>query len=460
MTADIVFFIDADMLFLRPVTPSLVGVRPGRAVSAAYDYLVGVDDLDVVSRFLEEPHRALMRKVGGWTMMYTADMRAVAPHWLRYTEAVRTASFGSEIWHKMGDAYVTAEFPRPWISEMYGYVFGAAKAGVDHLVNREMMLYPNYVPDVTPPYILHYGLEIKIGPTYVFDKHFHVVMDHLACPMQLFEPPPDIPELMAQLYPSDREPGAPPRESERLKLAAFTVSSLNSALQEYGEGQGGCPVCPPGCEDADVTCASWGAAGECDSNPGFMRATCKRTCATCACAPAGQAAAAGEGATATLRGGAAAAGGGGRGRPAARGDKAELQGAGGTPPARLHARQHAASAVRDAEMAAKPDQGAPPPPSPPSPPSPSASPPPKRRSLPAAKVQHGGGDEAAIAHAQRSAATELSSEDAAALPLSGGVAAFAMAPVMLLPVVLIALVLRMYGRNSRRVLEEDGRYED
>jgi hypothetical protein len=76
-------------------------------------------------------------------------------------------------------------------------------------------------------------------------------------------------------------------------------------------------------------------------------------------------------------------------------------------------------------------------------------------------VQHGGGDEAAIAHAQRSAATELSSEDAAALPLSGGgVAAFAMAPVMLLPVALIALVLRMYGRNSRRVLEEDGRYED
>ncbi len=126
VTADIVFFIDADMIFLRhaprllpvsltapcsqaphthntrrPVTPSLVGVRRGRAVSAAYDYLIGVDDPDIVSRFLPEENRPLMRKVGGWTMMYVDDMRAVAPLWLSYTEAVRTAKFGNEIWHKM-----------------------------------------------------------------------------------------------------------------------------------------------------------------------------------------------------------------------------------------------------------------------------------------------------------------------------------------------------------------------
>ena len=99
-------------------------------------------------RFLEEEYRPLMRKVGGWTMMLTEDMRRVAPLWLNYTEAVRTSPLGMEVWTRMGDAYVTKENPRPWISEMYGYVFGAARAGVDHTVNREMMLYPTYVPTV------------------------------------------------------------------------------------------------------------------------------------------------------------------------------------------------------------------------------------------------------------------------------------------------------------------------
>jgi hypothetical protein len=36
---------------------------------------------------------------------------------------------------------------KPWISEMYGYSFGAAKAGVWHKYDEESMLYPSYMPN-------------------------------------------------------------------------------------------------------------------------------------------------------------------------------------------------------------------------------------------------------------------------------------------------------------------------
>ena len=251
-----------------------MGATPGHAVSAAYDYLVGVDDPSVVARFLPEEHRPLMRKVGGWTMMLADDMRRVAPLWLSYTEAVRTAPFGREVWHKMGDAYVTEEHPRPWISEMYGYVFGAAHAGVDHAVNREMMLYPTYVPD-GDPYILHYGLEIAIGPNYRFDKHFHTVADHLACPVKLFDAPPDVEAVITASFP---DPAAmPARERERLELAIHTITSLNAALTEYSEADGSCPVCPPGCTDEEEACADFppivGNAFYCDAGAPLPAAT-------------------------------------------------------------------------------------------------------------------------------------------------------------------------------------------
>lgn len=210
-------------------------------MSAAYDYLIGVDDPLVAPKFLEEQYRPLMRKVGGWVMMYTDDMRKVAPHWLKYTENVRTSPLGLEVWSRMGDSYVTKEFPRPWISEMYGYVFGAARAGVDHTVNRDMMLYPTYVPD-GEPYILHYGLEVKIGKTYVYDKHHHTTADMLACPVKFFAQPPSVAEAIAEMFPERR--GIPPKEEDRLRLAIHTVTALNDAIRDHGAKY--CPVCTNG----------------------------------------------------------------------------------------------------------------------------------------------------------------------------------------------------------------------
>jgi len=316
----------------------VVGVRPGRAVSAAYDYLIGVDKPEVVSRFLEEEHWPLMRKVGGWTMMLTDDMRRVAPLWLQFTEDVRTAPFGREVWFKMGDSYVTDQHPRPWISEMYGYVFGAARAGVDHLVNREMMLYPTYTPDEKPPYLLHYGLEVKIGENYTFDKHFFTSGDRLACPVQLFAEPPKVEDIMAKMYPAGGR--APPvRERERLELAIFTVTALNAALTEHSAGAAGCPVCVD-CVDGRPSCGEWAGSGECEKNPGFMKATCKLSCAVCDCAPGGGA----EGAAAALRGGGVVA----QAKPL---ERAEPVAARVLP--RVAAEQHANSVIREAALKEK-----------------------------------------------------------------------------------------------------------
>ena len=40
------------------------------------------------------------------------------------------------------------------------------------------------------------------------------------------------------------------------------------------------------CADEDTSCAAWAGQGECDSNPEFMRSSCKRSCKLCS-APAG-----------------------------------------------------------------------------------------------------------------------------------------------------------------------------
>ena len=48
----------------------------------------------------------------------------------------------------------------------YGYAFGAAVAGVSHVVRRDTMLYPGYVPPGILPEILHYGSDfaVELGP--------------------------------------------------------------------------------------------------------------------------------------------------------------------------------------------------------------------------------------------------------------------------------------------------------
>ncbi len=48
-------------------------------------------------------------------------------------------------WRLTGDQYVE-KGGKPWISEMYGYAFGAAKANVWHKWDKKTMMYPTYRP--------------------------------------------------------------------------------------------------------------------------------------------------------------------------------------------------------------------------------------------------------------------------------------------------------------------------
>lgn len=48
--------------------------------------------------------------------------------------------------NETGDEYAKAFGQRAWISEMYGYSFGASTAGVWHRADHAAMLYPGYAP--------------------------------------------------------------------------------------------------------------------------------------------------------------------------------------------------------------------------------------------------------------------------------------------------------------------------
>jgi len=51
-----------------------------------------------------------------------------------------------QAWNLTGDVFSTHPGDKPWISEMYGYSFGAAKANVWHKYHTTAMIYPGYQP--------------------------------------------------------------------------------------------------------------------------------------------------------------------------------------------------------------------------------------------------------------------------------------------------------------------------
>jgi hypothetical protein len=95
---DYVLIIDADMVMRAPFLPEPAGARPGRAVSAFFSYMKGVNNRlalkhipEVLPRndTLAGPMGRRSDQVGGFTLMYTKDLRRVAPLWLKFTEDVR-----------------------------------------------------------------------------------------------------------------------------------------------------------------------------------------------------------------------------------------------------------------------------------------------------------------------------------------------------------------------------------
>ncbi len=50
----------------------------------------------------------------------------------------------TQAWRLSGDQYAIHPGDKPWISEMYGYSYGAAKADVWHIAAHGAMEYPEY----------------------------------------------------------------------------------------------------------------------------------------------------------------------------------------------------------------------------------------------------------------------------------------------------------------------------
>ncbi|KAL3813856.1 hypothetical protein ACJIZ3_015124 [Penstemon smallii] len=220
---DWVVILDADMIIRGPIVPWELGAEKGRPVSAYYGYLIGCDNLLAK---LHTKHPELCDKVGGLLAMHIDDLRALAPMWLSKTEEVRDdkAHWATNY---TGDIYGTG-----WISEMYGYSFGAAEVGLHHKINDNLMIYPGYVPrEGIEPILMHYGLPFSVG-NWSFSKLEHhednVVYD---CDRLFPEPP----------YPREvKEMEADLNKQRALLLNIECINTMNEGLL-IQHAANGCP---------------------------------------------------------------------------------------------------------------------------------------------------------------------------------------------------------------------------
>ncbi|KAK4804940.1 hypothetical protein SAY86_004757 [Trapa natans] len=184
--AEFIVILDADMILRGPITPWEFGAARGRPVSTPYDYLIGCDN-ELAK--LHTRHPGACDKVGGVIIMHIDDLRVFAMHWLHKTEEVRAdrAHYAKNI---TGDIYESG-----WISEMYGYSFGAAELNLRHLINREILIYPGYVPQPGIKYrVFHYGLEFNVE-NWSFDKANWREVDLINTCWAKFPDPPDASSL-------------------------------------------------------------------------------------------------------------------------------------------------------------------------------------------------------------------------------------------------------------------------
>ena len=283
--------LDADMLIHRPVDPAALGVKYGTVLSAPYDYLVGTTS-GLADVFGVRTSR-LQARCGGMHVFHIDDLRRIAPLWLHFTEEVR------EFACREPERYYRLASPRSadaddssaalgrrrqfmWMVEMYGYVFGAAEAGVPHhIVKSTMMAYAGDIRVAPGPYILHYGIDWEVGSDksgdkYGFNKLNYMILDPPTCPHWFFP----VPKRRMASY--------------RDRVCVSQIVTFNEALcGYYGRHCTRAPTCPPPTleeGDADgavrvdhsAACLSWAQGGECERNPTYMEASCRQSCGRCA----------------------------------------------------------------------------------------------------------------------------------------------------------------------------------
>ncbi|KAK7385353.1 hypothetical protein VNO78_31069 [Psophocarpus tetragonolobus] len=223
---DWVVILDADMIIRGPIVPWELGAEKGRPVAAYYGYLIGCDN---ILAQLHTKHPEMCDKVGGLLAFHIDDLRVFAPLWLSKTEEVREdrAHWATNI---TGDIY-----GKGWISEMYGYSFGAAEVGLRHKINDNLMIYPGYVPrEGIEPILLHYGLPFSVG-NWSFNKLAHHDDGIVYKCNQLFPEPP-YPREVKQLE-------LDPNQRRGLFLSIECINIINEGLL-LQHAANGCPKPP------------------------------------------------------------------------------------------------------------------------------------------------------------------------------------------------------------------------
>ena len=263
--------LDADMILRKPLTVTEGGLTAGPGVVAAgfYGYLAGVDN-EMAEMFVPDAQtRSILAKVGGWEIFHAPDLARAAPLWYEYTKRVRT---DKRVWWPFkgtGDVFITETNPRPWISEMYGYVFGAAVAGLRHNVVHSCQLYAGMAPwdDASfDPFLIHYGIRIEIPevsaggspsgearrPAWAWDKHHELqggadARDKLSCAIP-FAPFPEVPERLVPTPATDgktltRENA----ETRRVEVVRELMVALNDGVRWHRAR-----ACGEAADDGDV----------------------------------------------------------------------------------------------------------------------------------------------------------------------------------------------------------------
>ena len=310
--AEWTLIVDPDMLFRQPFQFDLASIPDGVAMSSGYTYLKGVRN-ELADRHIGHiaprddsyggPIGRRADQAGAFYFIRTRDLLTIAPLWLKYTEDVRN---DPNAWNLTGDQYVKPG-GRAWISEMYGYVFAAAAAGIWHRVDSTMQYYPSYSPkDI--PILTHYGLRMNLG-NYTFDKHDHFMFQSFFCPpwnleagrqerenKGLFPHPPSPDEIETK----------DPRKRYGQLMIIETINVLNQALCDRHRRK-----CPSStqltaecakvddiaaslkkefdelhkaqqiCHDDNKRCAFWAANEECQKNWKYMIENCRASCHHC-----------------------------------------------------------------------------------------------------------------------------------------------------------------------------------
>jgi peptidyl serine alpha-galactosyltransferase len=338
-----VIILDSDMLLHKPFLPDDgADISPGWAMGAAgYTYLKGVinelamrhvSTIPPRNDTLAGPKGRRGDQVGGPYFMLMDDLRRVAPLWLSTTLEMRQ---DLQAWKDSGDKAPPGQ--PVWISEMYGYSFGAARAGVWHHGAHDFMVYPSYPPSQVP-HVIHYGLhfDIKDEDSWDFDKHYYFGFDPMKCPpwrswegyntsrlrglagealakARLRPPPkPTAPHPTEGIFPPPPHPDrlakrSQPTYVERYRdlLSIFTVAQMNAAICEFHSWT--CPwseqlqaICGDAwelyldvrdaidalefrwsCMDHRPDCHGWAKSGECEKMVAYMTDHCAVSCKKC-----------------------------------------------------------------------------------------------------------------------------------------------------------------------------------